>query len=287
MTARILTGQEPANAILESIKDDVKTLDPKLVIVQVGSDPASNSYIRKKLDSAKKIGMRHEHLLLRDNITQAEMYAHIKTLNEDDDVTGYIIQLPLPDHLAKIQPQLFREIDRYKDVDGFTAYNLGKVFLSPEFEHLPPATPAGVVAMLEHYDIDVEGKNVVVIGASNIVGKPLAVMLLNRGATVTVCHAKTKKLTDYTAHADIIVTAVGKPGLITEDMVKEGVVIIDIGMSQTAEGLKGDADFETLQSKASAITPVPGGVGPMTVASLLKNCVTAKKRQMERASLSV
>lgn len=282
MTARILSGQEPANAILESIKDDVKKLDPKLVIVQVGEDPASNSYIRKKLDSAEKIGMRHEHLHLRENITQAEMYAHIKTLNEDDDVAGYIIQLPLPDHLSKIQPQLFREIDRYKDVDGFTAYNLGKMFLSPEFEHLPPATPAGVIAMLEFYDIPVEGQNVVVIGASNIVGKPLAVMLLNRGATVTVCHARTKDLADHTLNADIVVTGVGKPGLISADMVKEGVVIIDIGMSQTAEGLKGDADFETLKDVASAITPVPGGVGPMTVASLLKNCVTAKKRQIER-----
>ncbi len=282
MTARILTGQEPATAILESIKADVAALDPKLVIVQVGSDPASNSYIRKKLDSAEKVGMRHEHLHLRENITQAEMYAHIKTLNEDTDVTGYIIQLPLPDHLAKIQPQLFREIDRYKDVDGFTAYNLGKVFLSTEFEHLPPATPAGVIAMLEFYDIDVEGKNVVVIGSSNIVGKPLAVMLLNREATVTVCHAKTKDLKKHTENADILISAVGKPGLITADMVREGVVVIDIGMTQTVEGLKGDADFEALQAKASAITPVPGGVGPMTVACLLKNCVTAKQRQIER-----
>jgi methylenetetrahydrofolate dehydrogenase (NADP+) / methenyltetrahydrofolate cyclohydrolase len=284
MTARLLTGQEPADAILESIKADVKKLDPKLVIVQVGSDSASNSYIKKKLDSAGRIGMRHEHLHLRDNITQSEMFAHIKTLNEDDDVAGYIIQLPLPEHLAEIQPQLFREIDRYKDVDGFTAYNLGKMFLSPEFEHLPPATPAGVIAMLDYYDIAVSGKEVVVIGASNIVGKPLAVMLLNRGATVTVCHAKTKDLKHHTKNADILITAVGKPGLISEGMVKEAVVIIDIGMSQTTDGLKGDADFDALKEIASAITPVPGGVGPMTVASLLKNCVTAKKRQIEKSS---
>ncbi len=282
MPARLLTGQEPANAILESIQSDVEALDPKLVIVQVGSDPASDSYIRKKLASAEKIGMRHEHVHLRDNITQAEMFAYIKALNEDDDVTGYIIQLPLPDHLAKVQPQLFREIDRYKDVDGFTAYNLGKMFLSPEFEHLPPATPAGAIAMLEFYDIPVEGKHAVIIGASNIVGKPLAVMLLNRGATVTVCHARTKDLKHHTRDADILITAVGKPGLISADMVKEGVVIIDIGMSQTIGGLKGDADFDALKDIASAITPVPGGVGPMTVASLLKNCVMAKKRQMER-----
>lgn len=282
MPAFILSGTEPADALLASLKDDVKKLDPKLVIVQVGDDPASTSYIKKKLESAKKIGMRHEHLHLRDNITQSELFAHIKTLNEDDDVTGYIIQLPLPDHLTGIQPQLFREIDPYKDVDGFTAYNLGKMFLSPEFEHLPPATPAGVIALLEYYKIPVHGLHAVVVGASNIVGKPLAVMLMNRGATVTVCNEFTKDLGAETLRADIVITAVGKPGLITGKMIKEGTVVIDIGITPTPDGLKGDVVFEEAQEIASSITPVPGGVGPMTVASLLKNCVTAKKRQIER-----
>lgn len=282
MPARILSGAEPADAILSSIKQDVAALNPKLVIVQVGSDPASDSYIRKKLESAEKIGMRHEHLHLRENITQSEVFAHIKTLNEEDDVTGYIIQLPLPDQLESIQPQLFREIDPYKDVDGFTAYNIGKMFLSPEFEHLPPATPAGVIALLEYYKIDVKGKHVVVVGASDIVGKPIAIMLSNRDATVTICNAFTKNLGEYTRQADILISAVGKAGLITGDMIKKDSVVIDIGITPTLNGLKGDVVFEDASNIASAITPVPGGVGPMTVACLLRNCVTAKKRQMER-----
>jgi methylenetetrahydrofolate dehydrogenase (NADP+) / methenyltetrahydrofolate cyclohydrolase len=281
MPATILSGQQPADAILESLKAEVKTLDPKLVIVQVGEDSASESYIRKKLESCKKIGMRHDHVKFRENVTQSELFAEIKRLNEDSDVTGYIIQLPLPDHLVKVQPQLFREIDPYKDIDGFTAYNLGKVFLSTEFEHLPPATPAGVIALLEHYNIEVEGKHAVVVGHGNITGKPLAVMLLNRFATVTVCHEKTKHLKDLTKEADILISAVGKPGLITADMVKRGAIVIDIGTTKTISGLKGDVDFDEVKEVASAITPIPGGVGPMTVACLLKNCVTAKKRQLE------
>lgn len=282
MPARILSGTNLAQQILASLESDVKKLDPKLVIVQVGNDAASDSYIRKKIESCASIGMRCEHRELRDNVTQTEMFAEIKALNEDADVTGYIIQLPLPAHLKKIQPQLFREIDPYKDVDGFTAYNLGKVVLSPEFEHLPPATPAGVIALLEHEKIVVEGKHVVLIGYSNIVGKPLAAMLLNRNATVTVCQEATKNLSFYTRQADILISAVGKPKLITADMVKEGAVVIDVGTTFTADGLKGDVDVENVQAIASAITPVPGGVGPMTVACLLRNCVTAKKRQLER-----
>lgn len=282
MSARLLTGSEPATAILESLKSDVATLDPKLVIVQVGNDPASDSYIRKKLESCESIGMRHDHIQFRENVTQSELFAQIKALNEDDNVTGYIIQLPLPTHIAKAQPRLFREIDPYKDIDGFTAYNLGKMFLSAEFEHLPPATPAGVIALLEYYEIPVEGKHTVVVGHSNVVGKPLATMLLNRFATVTVCHEKTMNLASFTKQADILISAVGKPNLITADMVKQGAVVIDIGITPTMEGLMGDVDAETVQEVASAMTPVPGGVGPMTVACLLRNCVTAKKRQMER-----
>ncbi len=277
---RILTGKEPAEAILNSLKADIKKLDPKLVIVQVGNDPASDSYIRKKLESCDAIGMRNEHHQFRDNVTAAEMYAEIKALNEDEDVAGYIIQLPLPSHLTKIQPQLFREIDPYKDVDGFTAYNLGKMMLSTEFEHLPPATPAGIITLLEYYKIDVQGKHAVVVGHSNIVGKPLALMLMNRGATVTVCHEFTKDLKHHTSQADLLFTAVGKPGLISKDMIKKGAVVIDIGIVQTPSGIRGDVDYDDALEVVSAITPVPGGVGPMTVAYLLRNCVTAKKRQL-------
>lgn len=283
MSARILSGKEPAHDILASVKDDIRKLDPKLVVVQVGRDPASDSYIRKKLESCAAVGMRSEHHRFEDDVTFEELMAEIKSLNADEDVTGFIIQLPLPKHLEEKQPQLFRAIDPYKDVDGFTAYNLGKALISTEFEHLPPATPAGVVAMLEFYDVPVASKHVVVIGQSNIVGKPISVMLMNRGATVTMCHAATKDLAHFTKQADILISAVGKNSMITADMVKDGAVLIDIGMSRHADGhMSGDMDYPNLLEKASAITPVPGGVGPMTVACLIKNCVVAKKRQIAR-----
>lgn len=283
MSARILSGKEPAHDILASVKDDIQKLDPKLVVVQVGRVPASDSYIRKKLESCAAVGMRSEHHRFEDDVTFEELMAEIKSLNADEDVTGFIIQLPLPKHLEEKQPQLFRAIDPYKDVDGFTAYNLGKALISTEFEHLPPATPAGVVAMLEFYDVPVASKHVVVIGQSNIVGKPISVMLMNRGATVTMCHAATKDLAHFTKQADILISAVGKNSMITADMVKDGAVLIDIGMSRHADGhMSGDMDYPNLLEKASAITPVPGGVGPMTVACLIKNCVVAKKRQMAR-----
>lgn len=283
MSARLLTGKEPAEAILASVKEEIKKLDPKLVIVQVGHDPASDSYIRKKLESCASVGMRHEHRQFEDTITFDAMMAEIKSLNADEDVTGFIIQLPLPKHLEEKQPLLFRAIDPYKDIDGFTAYNLGKALISTEFEHLPSATPAGVIEMLKFYDIPVQGKHIVVVGQSNIVGKPLSVMLMNRGATVTMCHEFTQDLKQFATQADILVSATGKNSLITEDMVKDGAVLIDIGMSRHADGhMSGDMDFPNLLEKASAITPVPGGVGPMTVACLIRNCVTAKKRQLTR-----
>ena len=279
MSTLFLDGRTASQALLESLKPKVKELDPKLVIVQVGEDPASASYIRQKEKSCEKVGMRSEHKHLPAETSFDELMKIIEELNADDDVTGFIVQLPLPDHLKENVPQVIRAIDPKKDVDGFGAYNLGKMFLSKEFEHLPPATPSGIIALLEHYKIDVAGKNAVVLGRSNIVGKPLAVMLLNRNATVTVCHSRTDDITKYTQAADILVAAVGKPKMVTADMVKEGAVVIDVGMSRTDEGLVGDVDFEAVKEKASAITPVPGGVGPMTVASLIRNCVRAKERQ--------
>lgn len=280
MPAQLLSGKEPADAILESLKDDVEKLDPKLVIVQVGSDPASDSYIRKKMESCERIGLRSEHRKLPEKTSKEEMIALVHELNEDPDVTGYIIQLPLSKELMKHTPQIFREIDPYKDVDGFTAYNLGKMFISTEFEHLPPATPAGIIALLDYYKIDVKGKHAVVVGHSNIVGKPLSVMLLNRGATVTVCHENTTDLPGHTKRADILVSAVGKAGLITKDMIKKDSVLIDVGMNWQGTSVVGDIDAGA--DMASGITPVPGGVGPMTVACLLRNCVTAAKRQHDR-----
>lgn len=279
MSALLLAGRPVADAVLTSLKNDVKALNPKLVVVQVGEDPASSSYIRQKLKSCEEVGLRHEHKHLKDDTTLNELMNLIQELNTDADVTGFIVQLPLPEKLQPHVPDIIRAIDPKKDIDGFGAYNLGKMFLSTEFEHLPPATPSGVIAMLEHYKIGVSGKHAVIVGRSNIVGKPLAIMLLNRGATVTVCHSKTKNLAEMTKQADILCLAVGSPKMITADMVKKGAVVIDIGVSRIDGKLCGDADFDTVKDVASAITPVPGGVGPLTVASLIRNCVTAKKRQ--------
>ncbi|MBI3331750.1 bifunctional 5,10-methylenetetrahydrofolate dehydrogenase/5,10-methenyltetrahydrofolate cyclohydrolase [Candidatus Peregrinibacteria bacterium] len=281
MTATILSGREAADSLLNRLKPLVKKWDPKLVIVQVGNDPASGSYIKQKLKSCTEVGMRHEHKHLPETLTLKDLMKTIDTLNTDPDVTGFIVQLPLPPHLEKSVPQVIRAIDPKKDVDGFGAYNLGKMFLSVEFEHLPPATPSGVIELLSYYKIPIEGKHAVIVGRSNIVGKPLAIMLLNRGATVTICHSKTRDLASLTKQADLLFAAVGKARMITKEMVKKGAVVVDIGVSRDEEGLKGDVDFEAVQEIASAITPVPGGVGPMTVASLIRNTVKAKERQME------
>ncbi|MEK7136879.1 MAG: bifunctional 5,10-methylenetetrahydrofolate dehydrogenase/5,10-methenyltetrahydrofolate cyclohydrolase, partial [Patescibacteria group bacterium] len=275
MSPLILDGRKAADALLTSLKPRVQELDPKLVIVQVGDDPASASYIRQKVKSCEKIGMRAEHKHLSEGITFEELLKIIQELNADTDVTGFIVQLPLPKALQPKLPEIIRAIDPKKDVDGFGAYNLGKMFLSREFEHLPPATPAGIIALLEYYKVEVAGKHVVIVGRINTVGKPLAAMLLNRDATVTVCHSRTTELGQRTLDADILVAAVGKPNLITADMVKEGAVVIDVGINEVEGALVGDVDFDSVSKIASAITPVPGGVGPMTVASLLRNIVRA------------
>lgn len=282
MTARLLTGKEVADAIFKELEPLVKKLDPRLVIIQVGNDPASESYIKQKLKSCDAVGMRHDHKHLKPDMTKEELFAVIEKLNSDPDVTGFILQLPLPAHLAPHVPLFLRAMDPKKDVDGFTAYNIGKTVIAKEFEHLPPATPAGIIALLEFYGYgDVTGKDIVIVNHSNVVGKPLAVMLLNRNATVTVCHAATKDLASHTKRADILISAVGKAKLITKDMVKLGAIVIDVGITRTKDGLVGDVDFEAVKEIASAITPVPGGVGPLTVASLIRNTVKAKQRQLE------
>lgn len=280
MSFTLLDGRKASQALLSELKPKVKELNPYLVILQVGEDPASTSYITQKVKSCEAVGMRSQHRHLPADTDLQTLMAHIDELNADEDVSGFIVQLPLPEHLQPYVPQIIRQIDPKKDVDGFCAYNLGKMFLSTEFEDLPPATPSGVIALLAFYNIPVEGKNAVVVGHSNTVGKPLSTMLLNRNATVTTCHIHTKDLALHTREADILAVAVGKPGLITADMVKEGAVVIDIGITRTDDGLKGDVDFDAVQGKVSAITPVPGGVGPMTVASLIRNCVRAKERQV-------
>lgn len=298
MSARILSGKEPAEALLASLQQKIHELDPHLVLVQVGQETASAVYIQRKIATCKRVGLHCAHRGLPFEASFHDLLAVIEELNADMDVTGYILQLPLPPHLHQTLPLIHRAIHPKKDVDGFTAYNLGKMFLGREFEHLPPATPAGIITLLEYYKIPIEGKHAVIVGRSNIVGKPLGIMLLNRDATVTICHSKTVDIRHQTVEADILVAAVGKPKMITADMVKPGAVVIDVGITREntssaphpnplpqGEGkLVGDVDFETVKEIASAITPVPGGVGPMTVASLIRNCVRAAERQKESSS---
>lgn len=278
----VIDGRKVADSILETVTREVKTLkeqniNPKLVVILVGDDPASLAYIRQKLKSCEKTDIGHELVELPESVTTEDLIAKIHSLNEDKAVNGVIVQLPLPDHVY--EPEVIKAIDPVKDVDGFQAYNIGKMFLSSQFEHLAPCTPKGVIRILEYYGIPIEGKEAVVVGKSNIVGKPMAIMLLNRGATVTVCHRKTKNVKEHTLRADIVVSAAGKPNLITADMVKDGAVVIDIGYNLVDGKAVGDVDFEPVSKKASAITPTPGGTGPTTVACLLENVVTATKRQ--------
>lgn len=282
---QLLDGRAVAETVLARVRQATEEFSAqgvhlKLVVIQCGQDPASSVYIRQKLKRARESDIISEHVQFENEVTTETLVKKIHELNADKNVHGILVQLPLPKHIDT--PLVMRAIDPKKDVDGFTAYNIGKMMLGSQFEHLAPCTPTGVIELLSAYDIDVSGKEVVMVGASNIVGKPLAVMLLNRGATVTVCHILTKNLAEHTRKADILCVAVGKEKLITADMVKEGVVVVDIGINRRDDGtLTGDCDFGPISQKASYITPVPGGVGQMTVACLMENIVRAAKRQRD------
>ncbi len=280
----ILDGKRVSEELYKKLQGDVaalkeKNVQPKLVIVQVGDDPASSSYIKGKLKASERIGVETEHLHFKTGDLDTEgLIAKVHELNSDSAVTGILVQMPLPADMYA--PEVMKAIDQKKDVDGFTAYNLGKMFLGTEFEELAPCTPLGIIRILEHYKIPVEGKEVVVVGRSNIVGKPISVMMVNRGATVTVCNSKTKNLSEHTRRADVLIVAVGKAKMLVADMVKEGAVVIDVGINRTPEGkLVGDVDFDEVSKKVAAITPVPGGCGPMTVACLMENVVKAARKQ--------
>ena len=252
-------------------------IHPKIAVVLVGKDPASLSYIKQKQKACNATNIEWVQFDLEESVTTEELIEKINELNEDESIHGILVQLPLPKHV--FAPDVIKAIKPAKDVDGFTAYNIGKMFLSTDFEDLAPCTPLGVIKMLEYYDIEIEGKEAVVVGHSNIVGKPLSTMLLNRNATVTTCHIHTKDLASHTKRADILCVGVGKAKLITADMVKDGAVVVDIGVNRMENGkLCGDTDFEEISKKASYITPVPGGAGPMTVACLMLNVVIAAKR---------
>ena len=275
---QILDGKATSASILDSLKPKVEELKPCMAVIMVGDNPASKVYVKNKERACEKTGIEYKEFLFPSEATQEEVLAKIDDINNDPSIHGLIVQLPVPKHIEV--PEILKSIDPKKDVDGFTAYNTGKMVASPEFEDLPPATPGGMIRMLEEYNIDPSGMNVVVIGRSNIVGKPIATMLTNRSATVTICHSRTKDINFYTQNADMIVAAVGIPKFVKADMVKDGAIILDVGINRDKDGsLCGDVDFEAVKDKCSFITPVPGGVGPMTIAQLMVNVVRAAKRQ--------
>ena len=275
----LINGKELAKKIRGELKEEVESLHqkeiyPKLAVIIVGDDKASSVYVRNKSKACNEIGIEFEEFFKDESISQDELISLIKELNDRKDIHGILLQSPIPDHL-NIR-EAFNTIDPKKDVDGFNPVNVGRLSIGEDC--FISCTPYGVMKMLEEYDIPVEGKRAVVIGRSNIVGKPLVQCLLKKNATVTVCHSKTQNLGEITKEADILIAALGKPKFVTEDMVKDGAVVIDVGINRNEEGkLVGDVDFENVSKKASYITPVPGGVGPMTIAMLMNNVVKAAK----------
>ena len=277
MSARLIDGKAVAAALRATVQERAAKLafTPGLVVVLVGEDPASTVYVRNKDRAAQAAGLRATTIRLPAETSQAELLGTIDRLNHDPNVDGILVQLPLPPGL-EAQP-VIDAIDPAKDVDGFHYYNVGALVVGePAFY---PCTPWGVMKMLEHEGVKVEGMNAVVVGRSTIVGKPMALMLLNSGATVTVCHSKTRDLPAVTRRADLLVAAVGKPRMIGADMVKPGAIVIDVGINRLGDGkLAGDVDFASVSQVASMITPVPGGVGPMTIAMLLANTVKSAEQ---------
>ena len=281
--AKIIDGKAISAAIRGEIAAEVEQMKknngfvPGLAVIIVGEDPASQVYVRNKKKDCDETGINSIVHALPENTNQEELLALVHKLNNDDSVHGIIVQLPLPKHLDS--ELIINNIDAKKDVDAFHPYNVGKIMIG-DYEFLP-CTPAGVMALLERSNIDVAGKNCVVVGRSNIVGKPQAMMLLHKNGTVTICHSKTKDLADVCRSADILVVAIGRAKMITGDMIKEGAVVIDVGMNRDENGkLCGDVDYESAEKKASYITPVPGGVGPMTRVMLLQNTLSAAKKKM-------
>lgn len=279
--AVILDGKAVSAKVKEEVRAEVAALNEKgvsvgLAVIIVGNNPASRTYVNNKKKACEAAGIVSEEYALPEETTQEELLALVEELNRKDSINGILCQLPLPKHLD--EEAVIAAISEKKDVDAFHAVNVGHIMIG-DYAFLP-CTPAGIMEILRHYNIEVAGKECVVIGRSNIVGKPMAMLLLHQNGTVTICHSKTKNLKEVTSRADILVAAVGIPHFVTADMVKDGAVVIDVGMDRDENGkLCGDVDFAAVEPKASYITPVPGGVGPMTIATLLKNTVTAAKLQ--------
>lgn len=283
--AIIIDGKELAKKIRANLKIECeelkqKNINSKLAVIMVGDDPASKVYVRNKSRACEDVGIEYEEYLLDSTITQKELIELIEKLNKDKTVNGILLQSPIPSNLDI--NEAFRTISPEKDVDGFNPVNVGKLVLNQDT--FVSCTPYGIMKMFEEYDIDLTGKNVTILGRSNIVGKPLIQCCLNKNATVTVCHSKTKDLKEHTKNADIVISAIGKAKFVTADMIKDGAVVIDVGINRDESGkIVGDVDFEKVSSKASYITPVPGGVGPMTIAMLMNNVIKATKLQNRRS----
>ena len=280
----IIDGKELAKKIRANLKIECEELNKegiksKLAVIMVGDDPASKVYVRNKSKACEEVGIEYEEYLIGSNIAQKELIDLIKKLNQDKTVNGILLQSPIPSNLDI--NEAFRTIAPEKDVDGFNPVNVGKLVLNQDT--FVCCTPFGIIKMFEEYNIDLTGKNVVILGRSNIVGKPLIHCCLNKNATVTTCHSKTQNLKEIASKADILISAIGKANFVTEDMVKENAVVIDVGINRLDNGkITGDVDFENVKEKASYITPVPGGVGPMTIAMLMNNVIKATKRQNGR-----
>lgn len=280
----IIDGKKIGSEIRAEVKKEVDIFlatyrhAPTLAVVFVGDHPASSVYVRNKHKACEEVGIRSLSVKLPDDVSEEELLTVVEDLNTREDVHGILVQLPLPRHID--ESKVIHAISPVKDVDGFHPFNIGNLLLGEK--GFVPCTPAGIIELLDRYNLPIEGKHAVVVGRSNIVGKPIAQLLLKRNATVTVCHSKTKDLADYTSKADILVVAIGKANFIHATDVKPGAVVIDVGINRNEEGkLCGDVDFASVSQVASSITPVPGGVGPMTIAMLMKNTLLASKMQIE------
>lgn len=277
----IIDGKKISEMVLNEVKDEIKELkknniSPTLAVILVGDDPASKTYVKNKSKACKSVGINCNEFMLNKSTTEEELIKLIDDLNNDNMVHGILLQSPTPKHINI--NNLFSKIDPLKDVDGFNPVNYGNLLIGKD--PLTSCTSLGIIRLLDEYDIEIKSKHAVIIGRSNIVSKPLSLCLLNRDATITVCHSKTKNLSEITKTADILISAVGKPKFVTNDMVKDDAVVIDVGINRLSDGsLCGDVDFDNVKDKCSYITKVPGGVGPMTVAYLMKNVVKAVKLQ--------
>jgi methylenetetrahydrofolate dehydrogenase (NADP+)/methenyltetrahydrofolate cyclohydrolase len=285
MSANIINGREIAKQIREQIKNEVQSLKteyqviPGLAVILVGEHPASQSYVRAKAKACEEVGIHSEVFRYPSSITQDELIKKIEELNVRDDIHGILVQLPLPDHID--EQAVIDQINEDKDVDGFTPINVGNLVIQDE--GLIPCTPYGIIQLIKQTGTEIAGKHAVVVGRSNIVGKPVAMLLLHENATVSICHSRTHNLQEITRLADILIVAVGKAKFITREYVKPGALVIDVGINRVENGqLVGDVDFEGVKNIASFITPVPGGVGPMTITMLLHNTVKAAKKSIVR-----